>query len=223
MYGMVVSSLYKLLNSHKVFFLIILFLLLPVIGFLVGVHYEKQMLYGYALLLPTGVDPKSIGNRNTDSYAVKKNCPYYGLLDKNLYLPSYTVKQGDSLLGIATKQLGSSDKIKILVTLNQDRYKSLTVSSPFVEVGWKLFFPPSYLPSLSSDIHAFAGEYGKKNAGGTVNLYTPTVGTILTPDDVISPFGENITEGDCVVLITSMEPGTVKDRAVFLQKRLPTP
>lgn len=75
-------------------------------------------------------------------------CKYYRDELKDRYFPTYIVKQGDSLLSIARKQLGDSSKYKLLIWYNNKKYPHLTedLKNSLLEPRWELVLPPPEAP-----------------------------------------------------------------------------
>ena len=80
-------------------------------------------------------------------------CEKNGYYQKEEFLQKYTVKKGDSLLSIATSQLGDSTRVNELIVLNDDKHLS------FAEEGWELFLPPPQ--QTSGRIKKFGGKIYK--------------------------------------------------------------
>ncbi|HEY9721964.1 MAG TPA: peptidoglycan-binding protein, partial [Oscillatoriaceae cyanobacterium] len=53
----------------------------------------------------------------------------------------YTVRQGDTLTGIAQSQLGDWNKWHTIVDMNQNRYPTLASNPDYIQSGWRLNLP----------------------------------------------------------------------------------
>lgn len=84
------------------------------------------------------------------------DCEKNGYYKKEEYLQEYTVKQGDSLISIATTQLGDSSRVNELISLNDDK------NLYSLEEGWELFLPPSQ--QTSGRVKKFGGKIYKIDA-----------------------------------------------------------
>lgn len=85
------------------------------------------------------------------------SCTYHDTPDPEGYMPRYVVQKGDSLLSIAKNMLNDASRVNELVELNKRRYPSLSLKSPFIEVGWSLTIPPEYFPPSSGGIAIVRG------------------------------------------------------------------
>lgn len=135
------------------------------------------------------------------SYKLTKTCKHYGVLDKKDYLDTYTVKKGDSILSIARTKLGSSDRVNEIVKLNQDRYP-IAFQNSFLEVGWKLYLPPSYIASSTGNIEASEGEVAlitpQYFAIALQPTDTPGMDYVYPHEDPKFDKPDLVTLGDCV-------------------------
>lgn len=104
---------------------------------------------GFFFFLKTQLSsPSSLTTQNPVS-----QCEKNGYYKKEEFLQKYTVKKGDSLLSIATSQLGDFTRVNELTMLNEDKYLS------FAEEGWELFLPPPQ--QTSGRIKKFGGKIYK--------------------------------------------------------------
>ena len=83
--------------------------------------------------------------------------------NSDLYLYTYKVKQGDTLLSIASKELGDSSRMHEIAIYNRNEYPSLytwdDVANKFaIKAGWVLKLPTKNIPRSSGFVE---GEEGK--------------------------------------------------------------
>lgn len=123
-------------------------------------------------------------------------CNKYGVLPKIEGLSTYTVKQGDSLLSIAKSQLGNPSRANELARLNNDTYPGLSVSNPFLEVGWILALPPQKNTLLGS-LNVVAGEIVVYSSGNGWGIFWPGSGL----DKLNSNIPEGYKNGTCVIAV----------------------
>lgn len=71
----------------------------------------------------------------------------YGYLHEDEFLVKYTAQRGDTLLSIAKNELGDISRVHQLINLNTNWYPHLSLENPFIEVGWELRLPPTYIKS----------------------------------------------------------------------------
>lgn len=130
-------------------------------------------------------------------------CKKYGILPKIEAFSNYTVKQGDSLLSIAKNELGNPSRASELARLNQDAYPGLSVSNPFLEVGWVLALPPLKMVT-TGEISAVAGEVMIYSGERGWGIYWPKSGI----DSLNSNLPKGYKNGTCVIAtyqtVTSM-------------------
>ncbi|HEX9722072.1 MAG TPA: LysM peptidoglycan-binding domain-containing protein [Candidatus Paceibacterota bacterium] len=153
-----------------------------------------------------------------------KQCQY-GDLPKELYLDTYIVRPGDTLLSIANRELGSTARINEIVNLNKNRglpYHSL-YTSDVIEVGWELYLSAEFLPPNSGDLVAKRGRLriddSSPFAGRLLIVSHPDVFPTGTPVSFAenARFFEtsNFQAGDCVMIIR--DEGTDTDIVMGLQ------
>lgn len=91
------------------------------------------------------------------SVQAEKKCRTYGFSDRDKFLTTYIVKQGDNFSSIATAQLGDASRAKELVNLNA-QYPIITSENSFLETGTKLYLPPKIISRSSGYLFEFNGE-----------------------------------------------------------------
>ena len=172
----------------------ILFILFPIIGFVLGMGYQENKI----TILPTPI------KQTTSSQ--EKVCKYYGEISKDLYLTQYTVNKGDTLLSIAKNVLGDPSKVNEIITLNKDNYPELSLSKPFLEQGWKLYLPKSFIHQVTDNITTWSGPIANvvnnqmlviqalpsKGNSGTNNVYLTTDTTYENDDKSLIKIGKCI-------------------------------
>lgn len=212
--------------SIKRFLVLLGLLLLPFIGYLFG-RYQQQRLVT-ALLENENGKQVSKNEVSSDSetlgsfkYDMHLGCNNYGRIDKDNYLSTYTVKSGDTLLSIARKQLGSTDNVPVLVALNKDRYSTLSIEKPFVEIGWKLFLPPREPPNIWGDVVAHAGEVAQLTSKGSMVIKSTSGTTYVHNESSIDYPDGNLKVGDCSVVLSENIGGSWRTRQVRLQDNFP--
>jgi len=98
-------------------------------------------------------------------------CKSYGSLDQNFYLNEYKVKDGDTLLTIAQKEMGKSSRIDELIQLNKNKFPNLSLENPDIETDWVFIIPPSFFPRSTGYIKGVSGRISKIDEKSiTINL-----------------------------------------------------
>ncbi len=89
-----------------------------------------------------------------------ESCPSSGQIPITEFLEVYTVKKGDTLLSIAKNELNDTSRASEIVALNKylDRFPQLSLTNPFLEVGWKLYLPFEHASQTGGNIQAYAGN-----------------------------------------------------------------
>lgn len=85
-------------------------------------------------------------------------CSFYGYLDKDFYLDKYTAQKRDTVFSIAQDKLGDSSRMNEIIELNKAEYPHLSISNPFIEIGWQLWLPTKMLPTSSGVLVGSGGE-----------------------------------------------------------------
>lgn len=142
----------------------------------------------YFFSQPQYQNSSSINHRAT-------GCLRSGFLNKDGYLPTYTIKKGDTILSIAKNVLGDKSRVEELVKLNNDAYPSLSLKSPFVEPGWKLYLPPQNVSKTNGLIYIAAGKISTSDSGWGVNWSNSGIGPFS-----LSELPQEFHSGDCVVI-----------------------
>ncbi|HZX50127.1 MAG TPA: LysM peptidoglycan-binding domain-containing protein [Candidatus Paceibacterota bacterium] len=140
-----------------------------------------------------------------------KQCEY-GEFSEDLYLDTYVVKPGDTLLSIANHQLGSTARIDEIINANKFRdapYDSLG-SSDTIQAGWELYLSTVFLPPSSGNLDAQQGKLIIADSGGykgrmllqnDVN-YNPVNRAPLIFAESVAFFNDNsFQEGDCIMAV----------------------
>jgi LysM repeat protein len=136
------------------------------------------------------------------------------------FLSTYTVQSGDSLLTIARDQLGDVSRVNELISLNKDRYPSLSIDNPFIEIGWKLYLPPDYTKQTSGRLSRVGGWISNIVSNDPLifevnNNLGSHFATITISDDTIVPNSFSSAIGECVYVIQDELSG--KSYKLFLQ------
>lgn len=176
-----------------------LIVLLVIIVFIaIGLVILSNSKYQPALITPenTNSKPAHEAPENTSPKPVKDSCITYGPLSIIQFLEDYTVKSGDTLFSIAKNELGDTSRASETALLNKrlKLYPDLSVSNPFIEVGWKLYLPPKYVKQTAGNLQAYAGEITRINTvgfeiafegggGGRVNVSSDTQFLLKQRDD----------------------------------------
>lgn len=138
---------------------------------------------------------------------------------RETFFKTYTVKSGDTLLSIAKNQLGSVNRVQELITLNTGKYpnflNSANTKNNFLEVGWELLLPPTFVNKTSGFLYGWKGEVLDEDSrtitiltGNTKNIQTGTLYRVFTVDSDTKLFVKgNFTKGDCVNLIVDAGNG----------------
>lgn len=143
-----------------------------------------------------GVQEVNAGLSPTSSVDLTGICKKSGLSQKSEFLPSYTIKDGDTLQAIASSQLGDPKRLDELMTLNS--------GTSGLSAGSTLYFPPSSIKQSSGHLVQVSGMIVKKDnavwqlsyGGGEkgLGLVIPT----YYFNDVANTQG--YTLGDCVTI-----------------------
>lgn len=177
-------------------FILIIAILIPLFflsfGYLVGSRTTKEEGDQEAVKLK-GQNP--IFNERCD----------YNIPDKAIYLPSYVVRQGDTLLQISNNYFGSTDRISEIVTLNEQTYSKLRFNYDLA-VGWLLYLPPKFAFPSSGNIWGYSGEILKETDSywdfRTVNKDRDPLDYRLYKDKRTKYFGQtSFHDGDCVKVV----------------------
>jgi len=93
---------------------------------------------------------------NFEKYSGK--CNYYGRLDEDFYTNPYVAKKGDSISSIAKTELGDVSRTQEIINLNLLHYPHLSLSNPFLEVGWIVKIPSNVIPKSDGVNETVGGE-----------------------------------------------------------------
>lgn len=126
------------------------------------------------------------------------SCQKSNFLPKEDYLPSYTVQRGDTLFTVTTKELGSTSRVNEIVTLNKQNYPDLSITKPFLEVGWKLILPPTNTTKTNGLIFVVAGRVSVSSVGWGVNYLNGGTGPFM-----LSDLPNTFKTDDCVIVVYS--------------------
>ncbi|MBP7118632.1 LysM peptidoglycan-binding domain-containing protein [Candidatus Woesebacteria bacterium] len=127
-------------------------------------------------------------------------CKYEDITSAHEFLPKYIVKKGDTLLSIATKETGDVSRADELVKINKDKYSSLSVKNPFLEVGWNIDLPPVGVKETNGLLYAESGRLSIGNLGwGTGYPRKSQRYQLATLNALL--LNQDIKEGDCVTII----------------------
>lgn len=139
---------------------------------------------------------------------------FYGLLDRDFFLQSYTAQKGDTLMLIARKELGDSSRTAELININRVWYPHLSIKNPFIEVGWNLRLPPKIIGHSSGFLVGWGGRLRSlTDTNISVDMIGHPVGGFSGPwmnrlsPGVKFPGSGAPKVGDCVYLIE--DTGTV--------------
>lgn len=212
------------------FFAFGLFFLLPIVGFFLGMEYQKRVIYGITYqkimasekLQQTPLEPqKKIAPKpappKVEPYKLKKNCPKYGLSPEEEFLRTYRVRPGDTLLSIARGQLDDSSRYNEIIVLNSSRLPHLSFENPYLEVGWTLYLPLMSIRGIEEPLVKLNGEISEIDENGRWRVVYPGgMGYFLPTDRTQFPQGVQFKVGDCVSIIYESGIGIVY--SVALQK-----
>lgn len=177
-------------------FILIIIVLVPLVflggGYLIGIKTIGQK------------EKQTVNNLNTQKVSTEKQCEY-NILYKTAFLPSYIVKQGDTLLQISNNYFGSTDRINEIVTLNEQTYDKLRFGYD-LEAGWLLYLPPKFVFPSSGNIWGYSGEILNETDSywdfRTVNIESAPLDYKLYKDSRTKYFGkEAFHKNDCVRVI----------------------
>ncbi len=127
-------------------------------------------------------------------------CKYSDITSAHEFLPKYVVKKGDTLLSIATKETGNVSRADELVKINKDKYSSLSVKNPFLEVGWELDLPPVGIKATSGELFAESGRLSIGNLGWGTGYPRKSQRYDLSSLNALL-IDKSLKEGDCVTII----------------------
>lgn len=134
--------------------------------------------------------------KTSNPVAQAKNCVKSGALPIDEFLPSYSVKQGDTLLSISKDILKDVSRVEEIVRLNNDIYPQLSLENPFLEVGWKLRLPPANVSKTIGVIHVHGGSLSISDSSWGVFFRTGSVGPFE-----LSQLPPSFTNGECIILM----------------------
>jgi len=178
---------------------VILFILLPIGGFYLGMTYQKNITH-----LSQSAS-QEVGQQSVNSQS-KFVCTQYGISKQSEYLQKYTVKSGDTLLSIAKTQLHDPSRVTELINLNSDAYPSLSIKTPFLETGWVLYVPDKTWTPSSGNIVEIKGEVTEIQPNGKWVLQGPEFASDLKPLSTTILPNRKVKVGDCIKAIR--EKGT---------------
>ena len=144
--------------------------------------------------------------------ADQSTCPKYNFdMSQDQYLRKYTVKPGDSLLGIAVKELGDQNRIDEIVYLNLSKFPVTVSPSPLIEVGWTLYLPPDWLKSSSGYLKGLQGKVMSVNESNIILTFDKETNRMYG-DKYYLHYDNSINYipkvGDCVtVIMDTSNPG----------------
>lgn len=157
--------------------------------------------------VPSAVQPSpSLSEREIEESKESAAVCEYGILPKDSYLRTYTVKEGDTLLGIASRELGSTARVNEVVELNKDQYSGLSLQNPFIEVGWIFDLPPKFVVS-QEPLHEIVGYKGMINSEDKDSLFVSfnpandSVVRVFKKDYTRYLVKENFSIGECVQVL----------------------
>jgi len=152
--------------------------------------------------------PKSNTKKDQGSLLTHDNSPCaFQTLAYDYYLDTYIVQKGDSLLSIAETQSGSTSRVNELIQLNKEKYHGLSITNPFIEVGWELYLPPKFQKSSSGKLFGLQGRIVDQNEsafqiGTSSSMPVGSVGLVVFKQDTTKYFGKDkFAIGDCVTII----------------------
>ena len=154
------------------------------------------------------VIPKSNTKQNQDSIPTHDNSPCaFQTLAYDYYLDTYIVQKGDTLLSIARTQSGSTSRVNELIQLNQGKHSGLSMTNPFIEVGWELYLPPKFQKSSTGKLFGIQGRIIDQNEsvfqiGTSSSMPVGSAGLLAFKRDTTKYFGKDKFEiGDCVTIV----------------------
>lgn len=154
-------------------------------------------------------------------------CTLYGKIeDKGEIYEEYIVQPGDTLLSIAKNKLGTVSRIGDLVYINEKDFPGLSIKNPYIEPGWIIHLPPSYVETINFSgtvpklIFGWGGELVEITEDGQWIVDGPNVNQRygFKPDAKTQFFGkskEGFVIGDCVKAL--LEEYDLRVFAVHLQ------
>jgi len=135
-------------------------------------------------------------------------CPSYGSQKAKGETFVYTVKEGDSLLSIASNQLGDSSRANEIISLNKDDYPGLIDQPRLLQAGWELELPLRNLGIVQHELKTLSGmvaSYDGKRIGVSFNQKGTQYGeySIQESTEIV---GEEIGFGDCIHILVDDDP-----------------
>lgn len=190
-------------------FILIVILIIIAVGY--GAYYLGRWQTPPQII---NITPTPIADNNIGGYALRGSCNTYGSESKDKFLPSYVTQKGDSLLAIAKRKLSDVSKVNEIIILNNDRYPSLSLSNPFIEIGWVLFLPPPGVTGFQFDLAQVTGEISKLPKGNGEQRYGFRIPNglgsfTLTPAREYSISPDLLKVGDCVKMLMETNTGNV--------------
>jgi hypothetical protein len=122
------------------------------------------------------------------------------------FLPTYTVRRGDSLLSIAKSELNDASRVGEIIEINKQQFPGLSLEKSFIEVGWKLTLPPKEIKT-GGNIKVSSGKLVDIRDSGTRWLIDETGSgsggySHYPKQGIISPVIEDgIKVGDCIDIL----------------------
>ena len=140
-------------------------------------------------------------------------CKRYGPVERDEYLTVYIVKRGNTLLSIAKTELKDVSRVNEIITMNQEQFPQLSLNSPFLEQGWKLYLPPKnitnsngYIFALRGNVHLDTLSNGQQIWG--VSERTGGGGSFSLEEWKKYSGSKEFLEGSCVTVIYQGGPGS---------------
>ncbi|OGH11835.1 MAG: hypothetical protein A2857_04020 [Candidatus Levybacteria bacterium RIFCSPHIGHO2_01_FULL_36_15] len=177
------------------FIRIIILIILPIIGFFMGIKYQQER------AISDTIKSTQADSKNTTIYKKSGKCLHYGAVMKEDALEKYTVKPGDSILSIVKTKLNNPSRINEFIELNKEKYPNLTLENPFLEQGWTLVLPPIYAIT-SGKLSIFDAEIIKIGPNGEWNMEGDNNSFTKKPDAKTKFISKlSFTKGDCIRII----------------------
>ena len=141
------------MNTTKYIILIALYVILSMITFRLGMGYELDKQIKLSQQAPVqNQSLKFLKSSPTPAPAVA--CANPGDIHRDKYAEIYIIKQGDSLLSIAQKQLGSFSRSNEIIYMNDDPVHPDFEAWKNLTIGAKIYLPPKYVKRSTGQVFA---------------------------------------------------------------------
>lgn len=162
---------------------------------------------------------------NNKSYE-EKICQMSVDIPMEQYLRVYKVKKGDTLLSISRTQLGTNDRMKEIIQLNNGIHPDLQNydTSTQIQEGWNLYLPPSFVKSTTGILYAWKAKVLEETEAGwtlyTGSDYAGFRSYSFQKDENTKYFGaDSFHAGNCITVLFELANGGYKTIAISPQDK----